>query len=188
MSLRATPRGPTEAAVLPAGTEIHPTNDFIVVRAEPLATTSAGGIVLSDQHGTRYEGTVVRCGPGQPGTVMYLKPGDKVLFLPHASIPISQGGETLLLLRQEAVFAVVGDLSTGRALCQPTPLLGVLRDAVDAGPTLADCAARGPHVIDYGSVPPRDQPARLDLTGKSCNEPTKKRATPPARAKGATDD
>lgn len=88
------------AVVVPSDWSIEPVDDFLLVDRTPLCSQSSGGVMLPDSVGSRYEGTVVAIGP----RVEAFAGGDRVLFLPHAGIPLRHGDRTLLMFRQEAVF------------------------------------------------------------------------------------
>lgn len=92
---------------------LRPLNDRVVVRRGEAERQSAGGIVLPDTASKKPErGAVVAVGPGaldergrrHTPTVVA---GDDVLFAPHAGTEIRLGGETLVILRESEILAVV---------------------------------------------------------------------------------
>lgn len=100
-----------QAVVLQEGTPVTPVEDFVLVlRNAPQERKTKGGLALPDTVESKYEGTVVALGPGKVAGQMYLEAGQRVLFLPHAGIPVMRGSERMLLIRQEAVFGIVGAL------------------------------------------------------------------------------
>ena len=86
-------------------------NNIIVKRAE-MAKESAGGIILTtDSQEKPNEGEVVATGKGlyQDGKLipMEVSPGDMVLFPPFAGTEISLDGETVLILADTEVLAIL---------------------------------------------------------------------------------
>lgn len=100
-------RQAAEAVIVSPEDAILPVEDFILVRRTQITSETAGGIALPDRLETKYEGEVVATGPGKGMSPMFIIAGQRVLFLPHAGIPIQQGDSRLLLVRQDAVFATV---------------------------------------------------------------------------------
>lgn len=113
-----------KAVFVAAGATIRPVDNFVVVRRESLSAQSAGGIALADTSRTRYEGVVVEVGPNVPskfqsdtpsegsalvaiGSNVTVDVGDRVIFLPHAGIPVRRGDEDLIVFRSDAIFALI---------------------------------------------------------------------------------
>lgn len=107
-------------------TQIKPVRDFILVRREQSVKESAGGIAFADVSKTRYEGVVIAVGPDVDNEVarrqsvavdetMHLARADiptvyeddRILFFPHAGIPIKRGEEDLILIKADAIAAVL---------------------------------------------------------------------------------
>ena len=92
---------------------ITPLFDRIVVKRSEGQATSPGGILLPDAaQEKRQEGVVVSVGAGKlldEGTILPLerKGGERVLFCKYAGNEIKLGGETLLLMRENEVLAVL---------------------------------------------------------------------------------
>lgn len=92
---------------------ITPLFDRIVVKRTEGESTSAGGIYLPEAaQEKRQEGTVVSVGAGrllEEGIVvpLELKGGEKVLFSKYAGNEVKLGGETVLVMREDEVLAVV---------------------------------------------------------------------------------
>jgi chaperonin GroES len=92
---------------------ITPLFDRIVVKRTEGESTSAGGIFLPEAaQEKRQEGTVVSVGAGrllEEGIVvpLELKGGERVLFSKYAGNEVKLGGETVLVMREDEVLAVV---------------------------------------------------------------------------------
>jgi len=95
--------------------ELQPTLDRILVRPKAAEKETAGGIIMPEGAGSPHaEGEVVAVGPGRwmtsgkqarPG----VDPGDTILYARMAGVPVTYGGEKLLLLREEDILAWVCD-------------------------------------------------------------------------------
>lgn len=94
---------------------ITPLFDRIVVKRIDGESTTAGGIFLPEAaQEKRQEGLVVAAGSGRvldDGTVvpLELKGGEKVLFGKYAGSEVKFGGETLLIMREDEVLAVISE-------------------------------------------------------------------------------
>jgi chaperonin GroES len=93
---------------------IQPLRDFIIV--EKVAETekrSAGGIIVPGTSEAKVlTATVLAVGSGKvafDGTVIPLevKVGDSVVFNKNFATEVTAGSETVLLLREEQIFAVI---------------------------------------------------------------------------------
>ncbi len=93
---------------------IRPLHDRVVVRRLEEERTSAGGIVIPDSATEKPEqGEVLAVGTGKPldngdSRALAVKVGDKVLFGKYAGTTVKVGGEELLVMREDDIFAVVG--------------------------------------------------------------------------------
>jgi chaperonin GroES len=94
--------------------EIKPLFDRIVVKRSDEEEVTSGGILLPEAaKEKRNEGTVVAVGTGKlldDGTVLplQLQGGERVLFGKYAGSEIELEGETVLLMREDEVLAVIG--------------------------------------------------------------------------------
>lgn len=96
---------------------VSPLYDKVLIKPDEGELRSPGGIILPETAYKRSEsGTVIAVGEGKLtayGDLMELvvAPGDHVLFSRHraAEIELSTGGETLLILPEEDIYAVLGE-------------------------------------------------------------------------------
>ena len=92
---------------------IRPLGDRVVVRRLEEETKTAGGIYIPDSAAEKpSEGEVVAVGNGRidnNGKViaMEVKVGDKVIFGKYSGNEVKVGDETLLIMREEDILAVV---------------------------------------------------------------------------------
>ena len=92
---------------------IRPLGDRIVVRRLEEETKTAGGIYIPDSATEKpSEGEVMAIGKGRitdKGDViaMELKTGDKIIFGKYSGSEVKVDNETLLIMREEDVLAVV---------------------------------------------------------------------------------
>ncbi len=92
---------------------IRPLGDRIVVRRLEEETKTAGGIYIPDSATEKpSEGEVVAVGKGRAANngdliAMEVKSGDKVIFGKYSGSEVKVGDETLLIMREEDVLAVV---------------------------------------------------------------------------------
>ena len=92
---------------------IRPLGDRIVVRRLEEETKTAGGIYIPDSATEKpSEGEVVAVGKGRIAdngdlVAMEVKNGDKVIFGKFSGNEVKVGDETLLIMREDDVLAVV---------------------------------------------------------------------------------
>ncbi len=92
---------------------IRPLGDRIVVRRLEEETKTAGGIYIPDSATEKpSEGEIVAVGHGRTANngdliAMEVKNGDKVIFGKYSGSEVKVGDETLLIMREEDVLAVV---------------------------------------------------------------------------------
>jgi len=84
---------------------------FLIRKLEP-ETKSAGGIMLTSSVTPVYEAEVVAVGTGKPvkdsaPIPLTVKVGDQVIYNPAATITVSVKGETLLVIKEEEIFAIL---------------------------------------------------------------------------------
>jgi chaperonin GroES len=93
--------------------KIRPLHDRVVVRRMEEERTSAGGIVIPDSAAEKpAQGEIVAVGKGKVldnGEVRPLdvKVGDKVLFSKYGGSEVKVDGETLLVMREDDITAVI---------------------------------------------------------------------------------
>lgn len=92
---------------------LQPLGERIVVRREESQETTAGGILLPESAKDKpSRGTVVSVGEGrmtQDGSrvALSVSPGDQVLFTTYGPDELKFGDETLLLMREDDVLAII---------------------------------------------------------------------------------
>jgi chaperonin GroES len=90
-----------------------PLGDKVVVQRLEAEETTSGGIVLPNAARERpAEGRILSVGtgirlPGGSLAPFQVQEGDRVLFTPHAGTEIDIDGETLLVLREADLLAVL---------------------------------------------------------------------------------
>jgi chaperonin GroES len=92
---------------------LRPLNDRIIIKRSDPELKTAGGIILPDSAGEKPEqGEVVAVGPGKrneqgqfiaPGVAV----GDRVIFGKYSGQTVKIGGDELLVVREEDLFAVI---------------------------------------------------------------------------------
>ena len=93
---------------------LSPTLDRIFVSVKQSEGVSASGIVLPSRGDAENIGTVVAAGEGKTysnGDVIPLtvKVGDRIMFNPNSGQTVSIDGEELLVMREDDIFAIIGD-------------------------------------------------------------------------------
>lgn len=83
----------------------------LIKKIEPNNTTSSG-IVLAGTPDKTFEAVVLQVGSGKPvkdstPMPMTVKPGDKVIYNPAATIAVTILGESLLVIKEEDIFAIM---------------------------------------------------------------------------------
>jgi chaperonin GroES len=92
--------------------KIRPLGDKVVVKASTAEEKSLGGIVLPDSAREKpQQGTVVSIGPGRllesgDRAPMSVAVGDTVIYSKYGGNEVKLGGEELLILDQESIYAV----------------------------------------------------------------------------------
>lgn len=93
--------------------KIQPLFDRIVIKQEDAETKTSSGILLAGSQEKPQIATVLSVGKGGiidgKEIVMQVKVGDKVLYPKYAGSEIKLDGETLIVLRQSDILAVVLD-------------------------------------------------------------------------------
>lgn len=94
---------------------LNPLHDRVIVRCLDADTQSSGGIIIPDNVAEKpTKGLVLAVGEGRRTTdgviiPMTLKVNDTVLFAKHSGQPVKIEGEELLVLKEEEIFAVIGE-------------------------------------------------------------------------------
>lgn len=92
---------------------LKPLYDRVVVRRVEAETTSRGGIIIPDTAAEKpSQGEVFAVGPGallDNGDYrgMSVAIGDRILFGQYAGTEIKVDGETLLIMKESDIFAIV---------------------------------------------------------------------------------
>jgi chaperonin GroES len=95
--------------------KLRPLHDRVIVKRIENETKTASGIVIPDSAAEKPDqGEILAVGPGKAndkGEVKALgvKVGDRVLFGKYSGTEVNFGGEELVLLREEEIFAVIGE-------------------------------------------------------------------------------
>jgi len=91
---------------------VKPLNDRVLLKRIESEERSAGGIIIPDTAKEKpQEGIVVATGPGKleggERLSMQVKEGNRVLFGKYAGTDVAVGGEDLVLLREDEIFAII---------------------------------------------------------------------------------
>lgn len=92
---------------------IRPLHDRLIVKRSEPELKTASGIVIPDSAGEKPEqGEVLAVGPGKKNdkgdlSPMAVKVGDRVLFGKYSGQTVKVGGDELLVMKEEDLFAVV---------------------------------------------------------------------------------
>jgi chaperonin GroES len=87
-------------------------HDRVLIKKIDPDTTSAGGIVLTNSVTPVFEAEVIAVGPGKPikdrdPIPLTVQVGNRVIYNPSATITVSVKGETLLVIKEEEIFAIL---------------------------------------------------------------------------------
>jgi chaperonin GroES len=93
---------------------ITPLNDRVLLKRVAGEEKSAGGLIIPDTAKEKpQEGKIIAVGPGKlekgERLALTVKVGDRVLFGKYSGTEVNFGGEELVLLREEEIFAVIGE-------------------------------------------------------------------------------
>lgn len=87
---------------------VKPLADRVVIKPTPAEEVTVAGIIIPDSAKEKpLKGTVVAVGPGTKDETMELKSGDVVLYGKYAGTEVEVNDDTLLIMRQSDVLAVV---------------------------------------------------------------------------------
>ena len=93
--------------------KLKPLHDRVIVEAIEKETISAGGIALPDTAQEEpQQGIVIAIGPGLRDTEGNRVPldvavGDTIIFSRYGGSTLKHDGKTLLILREEEIFAII---------------------------------------------------------------------------------
>jgi chaperonin GroES len=93
--------------------KLRPLHDRVIVKRLENETKTASGIVIPDNAAEKPDqGEVLAVGPGKRNDkgdfiALNIKVGDRVLFGKYSGQTVKVGGDELLVMREEDLFAVV---------------------------------------------------------------------------------
>lgn len=89
-------------------TVLRPLADHVVLKRDESGDKTPGGIVIPDTSKEKLNrGRVLSVGPGKDSKPLSIEEGQTVLFGKYAGNEVSHEGETLIILREDDVLAVV---------------------------------------------------------------------------------
>ncbi|MPV85389.1 co-chaperone GroES [Ostreibacterium oceani] len=92
---------------------LRPLHDRVIIKREDEETTTAGGIVLPGSAAEKpSRGEVIAVGNGKTldngnTSAMAVKVGDKVLFGKYAGTEVKSDDDTLLVMREDEIMAII---------------------------------------------------------------------------------
>lgn len=86
---------------------IKPLAGYVLVRREEVSSTTASGIILTGNDEKPLRGEILAVGPTKDGSAAQVAVGQTVIFKKYGPTEIDVDGETLLLLEEEDIFAIV---------------------------------------------------------------------------------
>ncbi len=87
---------------------IKPLADRVVVQPKASEERTAGGIIIPDNTKEKpLEGVVISVGAGTKDIKMEVEEGDKVLYGKYAGTEVTVEGETLLIMKQNDILAII---------------------------------------------------------------------------------
>src|SRR5205085_8031160 len=101
------------AAKTSSSVKVAPLADRVVIKALEESETMRGGLYIPDTAKEKpQQGEIIAVGPGRfdegKRVPMEVKVGDKVLYGKYSGTEVTVEGETLLILRESDVLAVIG--------------------------------------------------------------------------------
>ncbi len=95
-----------------AATKIAPLADRVVVKPLEEAETMRGGLYIPDTAKEKpQQGEIVAVGPGRiedgKRIALDVKPGDRVLYGKYSGTEVTVEGDSLLILRESDILAVI---------------------------------------------------------------------------------
>jgi len=94
--------------------KLVPLGDKVVIKQVEAEETTKGGLILTTLAKEKpQEAVVVAVGPGGPvgdmDVIMVVKEGDRVVYSKFAGTEVKFEGETLIVIRQHEILAIVED-------------------------------------------------------------------------------
>ena len=88
---------------------IKPLADRVLIQPVPAEEVTVSGIIIPDSAKEKpLKGTVLAVGPGTKDETMQVKEGDVVLYGKYAGTELEVDNETVIIMRQADILAVVG--------------------------------------------------------------------------------
>ena len=88
---------------------VKPLSDRVLIKPTPAEEVTATGIIIPDTAKEKpLRGTVLAVGPGTKDEAMQVKVGDVVLYGKYAGTEVKIDHETVLIMRQSDVLAILG--------------------------------------------------------------------------------
>lgn len=88
---------------------VKPLSDRVLIKPTPAEEVTATGIIIPDTAKEKpLRGTVLAVGPGTKDEAMQVKVGDVVLYGKYAGTEVEIDRETVLIMRQSDVLAILG--------------------------------------------------------------------------------
>lgn len=88
---------------------IKPLADRVLIQPVPAEEVTVSGIIIPDSAKEKpLKGTVIAVGPGTKDETMDVKEGDVVLYGKYAGTELEIDNETVIIMRQSDILAVVG--------------------------------------------------------------------------------
>ncbi len=86
-------------------------HDRVLIKKIEPETKSAGGLLLTHVVDAAFEAEVIAVGTGKPvkdgaPIPLTVKVGDRVMYNPAATITVNVKGESLLVIKEEEIFAI----------------------------------------------------------------------------------
>ena len=88
---------------------VKPLSDRVLIKPTPAEEVTVAGIIIPDTAKEKpLRGTVLAVGPGTKDEAMQVKVGDVVLYGKYAGTEVEIDHETVLIMRQSDVLAILG--------------------------------------------------------------------------------
>ena len=87
---------------------VKPLSDRVLIQPDPAEEKTVGGLIIPDNAKEKpLSGKVIAVGPGTSEVEMEVKPGDKVLYGKYAGQEVTLDGDTLIIMRQSDILAII---------------------------------------------------------------------------------
>lgn len=88
---------------------VKPLSDRVLIKPTPAEEVTATGIIIPDTAKEKpLRGTVLAVGPGTKDEAMQVKVDDVVLYGKYAGTEVEIDRETVLIMRQSDILAILG--------------------------------------------------------------------------------